>query len=96
MGTKNNPGEADCYIRAMPDEPLFTVLARDVCAPEVVRFWAALRAIQVHQGDKPASDLTLVDEAKACADAMDRWRAENDGAWRNSDLHDGLLAGAKP
>lgn len=44
MGTKNDPGEFDCYARAHPDEPLFTLLGRDRLAPGLVRLWAALRS----------------------------------------------------
>lgn len=29
MGTKNNPGEFDCYANAAPDEPMFILLGRD-------------------------------------------------------------------
>ncbi len=63
MGTKNQPGTFDCYSKAEPDEPLFTLLARDPLAPQLVRLW---------------SDLTRskekVNEALACADAMESWR----------------------
>lgn len=43
MGSKNNPGKFDCYEAAHPDEPLFTLLARDPAAPGMLRIWAALR-----------------------------------------------------
>lgn len=33
MGTKNNPGKYDCYAKAEPDEPLFTLRGKDVSAP---------------------------------------------------------------
>lgn len=41
MGTKNNPGKFDCYDAALPDEPMFVLLARD----PVVREWVRRRAI---------------------------------------------------
>jgi hypothetical protein len=44
MATKNKPGKYDCYTRAEPDEPLFTLLARDPVAPFLVVAWAALRS----------------------------------------------------
>ena len=37
MGTKNNPGDYDCYEMARPDEPIFTLKANDHIAPDVVR-----------------------------------------------------------
>jgi len=67
MGTKNNPGTFDCYDNAEPDEPMFVLLARDPQAPRLVRSWADVRAMAVAK----------VAEARACADAMDAWRAEN-------------------
>lgn len=38
MGTKQEG--CPCYAAAMPDEPLFTLLARDLQAPALVRSWA--------------------------------------------------------
>jgi len=43
MGTKSNPGQYDCHTKAEPDEPLFTLLARDPTASHLVDAWAALR-----------------------------------------------------
>lgn len=43
MGTKANPAPNDCYLKAEDDEPLFTLLARDPLAPQLVRRWVALR-----------------------------------------------------
>lgn len=42
MGTKENPGEFDCYAAAMPDEPIFILKSTDATAPIVVRMWADL------------------------------------------------------
>ncbi len=42
MGTKNNPGEYDCYANAHGDEPMFVLLGRDDRAPALVEPWAAL------------------------------------------------------
>jgi hypothetical protein len=42
MGTKRNPGAFDCHAAALPDEPLFILLARDPAAPHLVKAWAAL------------------------------------------------------
>ena len=29
MRTKNVPSKFDCYVHALPDEPMFTLLGRD-------------------------------------------------------------------
>jgi hypothetical protein len=77
MGTKNNPGQFDCYHNAEPDEPMFTLLARDATAPFVVRQWAAARRLLVDQGIKPMSDLPVIEEALLCAQQMEDWRRKN-------------------
>lgn len=64
MGTKNNPGQFDCYANAGPDEPMFVLLGRDKHAAGLVRLWAMLR-------HKDGEDEAKVAEALACADAMD-------------------------
>lgn len=86
MGTKNQPGRFDCYDRALPDEPLFVLLARDESAPEIVTDWAETRRSAIKIGARPESDLDLVEEALACADDMEEWRIANEGRWR--DGHD--------
>jgi hypothetical protein len=45
MGTKSNPAANDCYAKAEPNEPLFTLLARDKHAPTLVWLWAVLREL---------------------------------------------------
>jgi len=64
MGTKNNPGDFDCYANAEPDEPIFVLLGRDRHAPSLVRLWALLRSAE-------GEDEAKVSEALACAAAMD-------------------------
>lgn len=44
MATKNNPGKHDCYTKADPDEPLFTLRGKDPIAAWLVGAWVALRA----------------------------------------------------
>lgn len=66
MGTKNNPGNYDCYANAAPDEPMFILLGRDRHAASLVRLWALMRHDQGEDGAKVA-------EAMQCADAMDQW-----------------------
>lgn len=82
MGTKNQPGKFDCYENALPDEPMFVLLGRDRNAPELVRRWARLREQAMDAGVLPKSDLAAISEATACAAQMEKWREENDGAWR--------------
>lgn len=69
MGTKNNPGEFDCYANAEPDEPMFVLLARDPLAPLLVEMWAMMRDI-THGDEKVA-------EAKVCAAKMRDWCRKN-------------------
>lgn len=73
MGTKNNPGDFDCYRAADPDEPMFVLLGRDPLAAGLVREWADQReavALTPRQFSK-------VVEARRCADMMDVWFAAN-------------------
>lgn len=63
MGTKNNPGEFDCFTSAAPDEPIFVLLGRDKHAPLLVQLWAALR-----QAD--GEERAKVVEAQVCATEM--------------------------
>lgn len=69
MGTKNNPGDYDCYANAEPDEPMFVLLARDPVAPVLVMLWTQIRSElskMSARGDEPEK----LEEAEACADAM--------------------------
>lgn len=70
MGTKNNPGEYDCYDKAAPDEPIFTLRANDPDAPDVVRFWAMKRS------ERAPLDRAKVAEARQCAVEMENWRKQ--------------------
>lgn len=82
MGTKNNPGQFDCYESALPDEPMFVLLARDPWAPDLVEEWAVKRMRDIALGIRPFSDLSMVDEAQSCARNMREWRKKNEGIWR--------------
>ena len=77
MGTKNNPGEFDCYENAEPDEPMFVLLARDPAAPELVEAWANRRLALINEHLKPESDKAMIVEARECAEAMRKWRREH-------------------
>ena len=87
MGTKND-GDM-CYDNALPDEPMFVLLARDRSAPDLVRKWADQRE---RNDDAPIAyigkpkpehpDAAQIAEARYCAARMEVWRYENDGKWR--------------
>lgn len=70
MGSKDKPGNFDCYANAENDEPMFVLLARDGHAPHLVETWAELRE---EDGEDPAK----VEEARKCARDMRRWRLLN-------------------
>jgi hypothetical protein len=101
MGTKNQPGKWDCYQNAMPDEPMFILLARDPSAPDLVEDWATQRTKEIAGGRRPSSDEAMVDEAISCAANMRHWRVVNNGAWREQPAaapvltDEMVLAGAK-
>ena len=82
MGTKNNPGVFDCYANALPDEPLFTVLARDPQFYGLVSRWARQREQMINCGERPQSDSSMVNEAMRCAGDGAMWRRDNNGLWR--------------
>lgn len=82
MGTKNNPGNFDCYANALSDEPMFVLLGRDPRAPELIERWATQRENDIELGYRPESDRAMVKEAHACAEQMRDWRRSNNGAWR--------------
>ena len=76
MATKNDPGEFDCHAAADPDEPIFTLRARDPLAPALVRAWLAMRRVvrpMSAERDK-ARETRKRREAGALADAMELWR----------------------
>ena len=69
MGTKQNPGEFDCYANAEDDEPMFILLARDPIAADLVRLWAKSRELAI----RSPRDADKAREARRCADAMEEW-----------------------
>lgn len=82
MGTKNNPGKYDCYAKAAPDEPIFTLRASDPHAPDVVRQWArvylasqnGLAPVDRRDDEEKAKDKHR--EAMRCAEAMELYYTE--------------------
>lgn len=73
MGTKNNPGNINCYARALPDEHVFVLLGRDPATPSTIRFWMGERA-RLGKNKDP-DDLHKLGEAGMVADAAEKWRA---------------------
>ena len=82
MGTKENPAPFDCYANALPDEPMFVLLARDPHAPRLLEEWAIQRRKDIDMNERPKSDDAMVKEAIECAEAMRDWRYKNLGKWR--------------
>ncbi len=74
MGSKNNPGKFDCYANALPEEPMFVLLARDPDFAELVLEWADKRQNAVRCGERPDTDIALVAEARQCALNGALWR----------------------
>jgi len=66
MGTKNNPGQYDCYENAHPDEPMFVLLGRDPIGGALVRMWCDARET-LKPGD------AKIPEAASCATMMETW-----------------------
>lgn len=84
MGTRNNPGQFDCHSNALPDEPMFILLARDMAAPAAVEKWIEYREALIQIGRAPLADRAMIAEARSCVDAMVAWREANLYAWRQS------------
>lgn len=83
MGTKINPGKFDCYDNALPNEPMFIMLARDPLFYEFVTAWAKRRGEAINCGDRPQDDSPMVSEAMRCAGDGATWRRQNLGKWRS-------------
>jgi len=83
METKATLNLAGCYARALPDEPMFILLARDISAPGAIRAWADLRL----KMPKAEADLSQIEEALATADSFEHWRIDHDGEWRGHPAH---------
>jgi len=73
VGTKNDPGNFDCYANAEPDEPMFILLARDKSAPDVIDLWADIR----EEKDEDGSETQKVINARDIANDMREWRKAN-------------------
>lgn len=82
MSTKQDEFRRGCFGKALPDEPMFVLLARDPDAPRLVEEWAQRRMVAVADGTRPPSDEAGVQEAMRLAHDMRAWRSTNDGKWR--------------
>ena len=80
MGTKNNPGDFDCYEAAATDEPIFTLRANDPLAPGLVEIWAQQYDSLKHRysvtGTITEEQRKKIQEARQCAEAMRVWKRE--------------------
>ena len=103
MGTKVKPGKFDCYNKALPTEPVFVLLGRDPNFYQSVNDWADRREMDIMCGERPLSDLDMVNEARRCAAEGAEWRRLHMGEWRSGqpldnqsiiDVLDTLAAGA--
>ncbi len=65
-----------CFYRALEDEPVFVLLARDPCAAETVRWWVTLRQALIGRGEKPLEDHETLASAMKDAASMVAWRSE--------------------
>jgi hypothetical protein len=83
METKDNLKPTGCLARALPHEPMFILLARDVAAPPAIRAWCDLR-LKMPSAD---SDLEQIHEALATADTFENWRQRYEGDWRGQAPH---------
>jgi hypothetical protein len=94
METKANPDPNGCLARALPDEPFIVLLARDSCAPGALLFWADQRA-QLGIESERRQDAQQLTDVIETAEAMEKWREDNDGKWRQQ-AHEPALTTALP
>ena len=73
MGTKNNPGDYDCYAAARHDEPVFTLRAHDELAPTIVRIWAIMYLKDKRETTPTSEQDRKYHEALKCAEDMEKW-----------------------
>lgn len=85
MGTKNNPGEFDCYAKLGDDEPFFVLRANDPLAPNIVMEWVRARIHETNMSPLDSSvDIEIMErekeklkEAIDCSRSMTIWREAN-------------------
>lgn len=79
--TKANPSKFNCYQKAEPDEPTFTLIGRDPLAAELVRDWAD-EFEELIGDDATDEDREKIAEARTCADAMREYSTRRHGLGR--------------
>lgn len=72
--------------RALPDEPTFTLLARDPDFHRLVSEWATQRQHAINCGERPESDQAGVSEAYSIGYAGAKWRKDHLYSWRTPGL----------
>jgi hypothetical protein len=75
-------GLFSCIDRALDEEPVFELLARDPAFGRLVRAWADERQAAIRAGDRPHVDMNQVREARNFAEDGEKWRRENLYSWR--------------
>ena len=60
----------DCYEKAEPDEPVFTLRAHDMTAPVVVGVWIVFQFVVDLIAQQPVCPVAKLREAFECALAM--------------------------
>ena len=86
-GSKVYPGKYDCHTAALPDEPTFTLLARDPHAPTLILQWVTMREASIAAGERPEEEnRDQILEARSLAEKFKRWRNYRMGAWRRDSL----------
>lgn len=70
---ENEVNPESCWNRALPDEPIFILRAKDVSAPETIRRWVSYR---LSVGKNQPDDRQIL-EALDLATEMENWRSES-------------------
>jgi len=89
MATKAYPGNYDCHARALPHEPIFTVLAHDTLAPPLVSLWAAARAGETEAAHELLAELLAAGAAKGPPADPEKIREALQTAHAMRAFHDG-------
>jgi len=74
MGTKNNPGQFDCYSKADGDEPIFVLRGKDPVAAGLVREWVYRRLMFELEKGVTAEFMNKLSEALQVAKDIDEYR----------------------
>ena len=69
MGTKNKPGQFDCWNKLWPDEPYFLIMGRDIALPDTVEFWRNIRRNFNDSGTQPIERDVLREAEQVIVDA---------------------------